>query len=100
MLKEIIEQFFQSAMTNKEKRTFPSKPETNPKGRTSSSSIHDTFRKVNATITLSSGKEIDNHVRDNFNEKSNMPATIIVDNSSEYKEDEPTITVTTTTPPM
>ena len=54
-----------------------------------------TFRKVNVVITLSLGKEIDNHVGDNLNEKSNTPPTTAVDNSREFKEDKPTVTVTT-----
>ena len=48
-------------MANREKGTFPSQPKTNPKGGTSSDSTPDTFRKVNAIITLRLEKEIDNH---------------------------------------
>jgi len=81
-------------MANIEKGTFPSKPETNPNGGTSSGSTLDIFRMVNAIITLRLGKEIDNHVGDNLNEKSNTTPTIIVDDSRESKEDEPTVTVT------
>ena len=65
MLKLITKQFSQTAIANREKGTFPSQPETNPKGKISSGSTPDTFRKVNAIITLRSGKEIDNHVEDN-----------------------------------
>ena len=60
-------------MANRKKGTFPSQSETNPEGETSSDSTPDIFRKVNVIITLRSGKEIDNYVGDNLNEKSNIP---------------------------
>jgi len=95
MLKLITKQFSQTAIANREKGTFPSQPETNPKGKISSGSTPDTFRKVNAIITLRSGKEIDNHVEDNLNEKSNTPPTLNTNDSGDFKEDESTITITT-----
>jgi len=52
MLKVITKQFAQTAIANREKGAFPSQPETNPKGGTSSGSTPDTFRKVNAIVTL------------------------------------------------
>ena len=75
-------------MANREKGTFPSQYETNPKGWTSSDFAPDTFRKVNAIITLRSGKEIDNHVGDNLNEKSDIPPTITTDDFGESKKDQ------------
>ena len=52
------------------------------------------------------GKEIDNHVRDNLNEKSNTFPTTTIDGFRESKENKLTIIVTisppktTPTPPM
>jgi len=106
ILRAITEQFSQSAMENNKKGTFLSQPETNPKGGTFSDSAPNTFRKVNAIIALRSRKEIDNHVRDNMNEKYNISPTITVDDYEESKEDELTVTMitpppkTTSTPPI
>jgi len=68
MLKVITEQLSQTVIANREKGTFPSQPDTSPKGGTSFDSTPDTFRKVNAIITLRSAKKIDNHVGDDLNE--------------------------------
>ena len=57
MLKAITKQFSLSVMANKEKGTL-----TNHKGGPSSGHTPNMFRKVDAIITLSSGKEIDNHM--------------------------------------
>jgi len=98
IIRAITEQFSQSIMANREKGTISSQPETDPKGGTSSDSAPDTFRKVNAFITLRSRKEIHNHVGDKLNEKSDIPATTTTDDSGEFKEDEPTAIVTTLPP--
>ena len=47
---------------------------------------------------MRSGKEIDNDVGDNLNEKFDIAPIIITDDSGESKEDEPTATVTTPPP--
>jgi len=62
MMRMMIEQFFQLASSSREPGTFPSQPEVNPKGHTSSSSgdPSELVRKVNAVISLRSGREIDN----------------------------------------
>jgi len=52
ILEAIAQQFSQTAIANKEKGTFPSQPETNPKGGTSFGSTANIFRKINAIITL------------------------------------------------
>jgi len=98
MLKAITKQFSQTVIANREKGTFPSQPETTPKGGTSSNSNPITFRKVNAIITLRLGKYINNHVGDHFNKKSNTLPTLNIDDSGELKEDVSTVTVTTIAP--
>ena len=106
MLKAITEQFSQTTITNREKGTFPSQLMTNANGGISSGSTLDSFRKVIVIITLRLGKEIANHVGDDLNEKSNTPPTLDIDDSGESKDDESTVTATTTppkttpTPPM
>ena len=57
MMRMITEQFFQLASSSREPGTFPSQPEVNPKGHTSSSSgsPSESVRKVNAVISLRSG---------------------------------------------
>jgi len=62
---------------------------------TSSNSTPDTFRKVNAIITLRSEKEIDNYVGNNLNEKSKTPPTTADADSEEFKEDEHIVILTT-----
>ena len=75
-------QFSQSTIANREKETFSSQPETNPKSETSSNSAPDTFKKVNAIINFRLKKENDNHVGDNLNEKSNTPPTTVDDSGN------------------
>jgi len=52
MLKSTPKQFSESVRANREKGTFSSQLESNPKFGTSSGSASDIFRKVNAIITL------------------------------------------------
>ena len=85
-------------MGDREKGTFSCQPETNPKGGTSFDSAPNTFRKVNAIITLTSRKEIDNHMGDNLNETHDTTPTITTHDSGASKEDEPTVAVTTPPP--
>jgi len=47
---------------------------------------------------LSLVKEIDNNVGDNLKAKFDTPPTVTNDDSGEFKEDEPTIIVTSTSP--
>ena len=65
MMRMITELFSQLASSSREPGTFPSQPEVNPKGHTPSpsSGINESVRKVNAVISLRSGREIDNQVR-------------------------------------
>jgi len=49
-------------MSNREKGTFPSQPEANLRGGSSSSFDPNDVRKVNAIILLRSGKKVDTHV--------------------------------------
>jgi len=75
MMRMMTEHFFQLASSSRESGTFPSQPEVNPKGHTSSSSganTNESMRKVNAVISLQFGREIDNQVR-NFNEPCMYP---------------------------
>jgi len=75
MMRMMIEQFSQLASSSRELGTFPSQPEVNPKGYTSSSwaaNPNESMRKVNAVISLRSGREIDNQVR-NPNEPYRYP---------------------------
>jgi len=67
MLRVMIEQFSQFAIVNKVKGTFFSHSEIDLKGGTSSSSVPDNLRKVNAIITLRLGREVDNYMGDSFN---------------------------------
>jgi len=62
MMRTMSEQFAQLAMSNREKGTFPSQPEANPRGGSSSSFDPNDVRKVNAVISLRSGKKVDTHV--------------------------------------
>jgi len=75
MMRMVIKQFFQLASSSRESGTFSSQPEVNPKGHASSSSggnPSEPVRKVNAVISLCSGREIDNQVR-NPNEPCRYP---------------------------
>jgi len=62
MMRTMSEQFSQLAMSNWEKGTFPSQPEANPRWGSSSSFDPNDVRKVNAVISLRSGKKVDTHV--------------------------------------
>jgi len=62
MMRTMSEQFAQLAMSNREKGTFPSQPETNPRGGSSSSFDPNDVRKVNAVISSRLGKKVDTHV--------------------------------------
>jgi len=94
MLKAITKQFSQSAVAHREKETFLNQPEAKLKGEISSDFAPESFKKVNATLTLKIGKEINDHVGDTVKEKYD----ISVDDSGEFKEDEPTVTVTAPPP--
>ena len=61
----MTKQFSQLASSSTELGTLPSQPEMNPKGLPSSSRLpsNDNVRKINAVISLRSGREIDNQVR-------------------------------------
>ena len=61
----MTEQFSQLASSSREPDTFSSQPEMNPKGYASSSygEPNKPVRKVNAVISLRSGREVDNQVR-------------------------------------
>ena len=59
MMRTMSEQFAQLAMSNRKKGTFPSQPEANPRGGSSSSFDPNDVRKVNAVISLKSGKKVD-----------------------------------------
>ena len=61
MMRTMSEQFAQLAMSNREKGTFPSQPEANPRGGSSSSFDPNDVRKV-AITSLRSGKKVDTHV--------------------------------------
>ena len=62
MMRMMTEQFSQLASSSREPGTFPSQPEVNPKGHVplSSSNPNESVRKVNAVISLHSGREVDN----------------------------------------
>jgi len=62
MMRTMSEQFTQLAMSNREKGTFPSEPEANLRGGSSSSFDPNDVRNVNAVISLRSGKKVDTHV--------------------------------------
>jgi len=62
MMKITIEQFAQLAMSNRDKGVFPNKPEVNPRGDYCPSFDPNGIRKVNAIISLWSGKKVDSHV--------------------------------------
>jgi len=62
MMRTMSEQFAQLAMSNREKETFPSRPEANLRGGSSSSFDPNDVRKVNAVISLRLGKKVDTHV--------------------------------------
>ena len=65
IMRMMIDQFSQSALSSREPGTFPSQPEVNLKGYACSSfgNPNEPVRKVNATVSLRSGREIDNQVR-------------------------------------
>jgi len=65
IMRMITEQFFQLASSSRKPGAFPSQPEVNPKGHASSSfdNPKESVRKVNAVISLCSGREVDNQVR-------------------------------------
>jgi len=84
MMRMITEQFSQLASSSRESGTFRSQPEVNTKLHTSSSSGADPsefVRKVNATISLQSGREIDDQVR-NPNEPWMFPHQFFQNSSS------------------
>jgi len=83
MMRMITEQFSQLASSSREPGTFPSQPKVNPKCHTSSSSGNhsESMRKVNAVISLLSGREIDNWVR-NPNEPCRYPHQFFKESSS------------------
>jgi len=62
MMRMVTEQFFQLASSSGEPGTFPSQPEVNPKGLisppSSRSSSSENVRKINAIISLRSGRKI------------------------------------------
>ena len=74
IMRMMTEQFSQLASSSREPGTFPSQPKVNPKGHASSSSANpnEPVRKVNAVISLHSGREVDNQVR-NPNEPCRYP---------------------------
>jgi len=74
MMRMITEQFSQLASSSRELGNFPSQPEVNPKGHDSSSfsNPNEPMRKVNVVISLCSGREVDNQVR-NHNEPCRFP---------------------------
>jgi len=74
MMRMMTEQFSQLASSYRESGSFLSQPEVNPKGRTfsSSGSPSEPVRKVNAVISLHSGRKINNQVR-NPNEPYRHP---------------------------
>ena len=57
MMRTMSEQFAQLAMSNREKGTFPSQPEANPRGGCSSSFDPNDVRKVNAVCIIKVGEE-------------------------------------------
>jgi len=61
----MTKQFSQLPSSSREPGTFPSQLDVNPKGHASSSSGNpgEPVRKVNIVISLCSGREIDNQVR-------------------------------------
>jgi len=98
MIRMMTEQFSQLAPSSRELGTFPSQSEVNPKGNASSSSgnPNELVRKVNAVISLRSGREIDNQVRSpnepcryphQFFEKSSSPSSLLKTGSSSKSED-------------
>jgi len=62
IMKMMIEQFFQLASSFREPSTFLTQPEVDPKGHASSSSgnPNEPVKKVNAVISLRSGREANN----------------------------------------
>ena len=63
MMRMMTEQFFQLASSSRKPGTFPSQPEVNPKGLVSppsGPSSSENVRKINAIISLRSGRKIDN----------------------------------------
>jgi len=75
MMRMMTEQFFQLGSFSKEPRAFSSQPEVNPKVHSSSSSganPSETMKAVMTIISLQSGREIDNQVR-NLNKSCIYP---------------------------
>jgi len=74
MMRMMTEQFFHLASSSRERGTFLSQPKVNPKGHASPSTgnPNEPMRKVNAVISLHSGREVDNQVR-NHNEPCECP---------------------------
>jgi len=62
MTKTMSEQFTQLIMSNREKGVFPIRQEMNLKGGSSSSFNPYDVQKVNAVISLRSGKNFDTHM--------------------------------------
>ena len=75
VMRIMTEQFFQLASSSRKSSTFLSQPEVNPRENTSSSSVvnpSESVTKVNAVISLRSGRETDNQMR-NPNEPCRYP---------------------------
>jgi len=66
-------------MSNREKRIFPSQPEANPRGGSSSSFIPNDVRKVNTVMLLRLGKKIDTHMGEQQALSSLSPPCVDVD---------------------
>ena len=62
MMKTMSEQFAQFVVSNREKGLFCSQPEVNPREGSSSSFDPNDVQKVNAIISLRSGKKVDTYV--------------------------------------
>ena len=75
MMKTMSEQFAQLAMSNREKGVFPSQPEVNPRGSSSSSFDPNDVQKVNDVISLRSGKKVDTYMGKQFVNESLSPSS-------------------------
>ena len=84
VIRTMTEQFFQLASFSWEPGTFSSQPEVNSKGHTSSSSVSNPgehIRELNVVISLWSGRELDNQVK-NPNEPCMYPHQFFQNSSS------------------
>jgi len=83
MMRMMTEQFSQLTSSFREPGTSPSQPEVNPKGHASpfSGNPSEPVRKVNTVISLCSGREVDNQVR-NPNEPCRYPHKFFQNSSS------------------